>query len=80
MRRCRELRSTLASVYRQARRRGVMRRDIAAEDAALGTCVFITGLIRLWLMDSGASVLRPQAEGLIAAHVATLRCNGGVRD
>ena len=34
---------------------------------------FITGLIRLWLMDGGASVLRPHADDLIAAHIAMLR-------
>jgi hypothetical protein len=30
-------------------------------------------LIRLWLMDGGASVLRPRAKHLIAAHIALLR-------
>lgn len=76
LRRCSELQSTLASVYRQALRVGAMRTDVAPDDAALGTCVFITGLVRLWLMDSGGSVLRPQAGDLIAAHIAVLRRQG----
>jgi TetR/AcrR family transcriptional regulator, acrAB operon repressor len=77
LRRCQELRSTLASVYRNAQRLGVMRNDITADDAALGTCVFVTGLVRLWVMDRSARVLRPQAGGLVAAHVAALRREGG---
>ena len=73
LRRCSELQATLASAYRRALDVGVMRADASPDDAALGTCVFITGLIRLWLMDGGASVLRPHADDLIAAHIAMLR-------
>src|SRR5882672_11311857 len=73
LRRCRELQARLASVYRRARRIGVMRSDISPDNAALGTCVFITGLVRLWLMDGRGAVLRPQADDLIAAHVAMFR-------
>jgi len=73
LRRCRELKTMLASVYRRARRVGMMRDDVSVDDAALGTCVFITGLIRLWLMDSGGAVLRKQAVRLIGAHIAALR-------
>jgi len=73
VRRCSELGTRLAIVYRRARRIGVMRNDMEPGTAALGTCVFITGLIRLWLMDRDASVLRTQADALIGAHVAALR-------
>jgi hypothetical protein len=52
---------------------GVLRDDARPDDAALGACVFITGLVRLWLMDGGASVLRPHADDLIVAHIAMLR-------
>jgi len=74
LRRCSELQATLASAYRRALDVGVMRADASPDDAALGTCVFITGLVRLWLMDGGASVLRPHAGELIVAHIALLRC------
>jgi len=74
LRRCSELQATLASAYRRALDVGVMRADASPDDAALGTCVFITGLVRLWLMDGGASVLRPHAGDLIVAHIALLRC------
>lgn len=73
LRRCSELQAMLRSAYRRALDVGVMRADASPDDAALGTCVFITGLIRLWLMDGGAAVLRPRADDLIAAHVAMLR-------
>ena len=50
-----------------------MRADVSAQSAALGTCVFITGLVRIWLMDGDGAVLRAHAGELIAAHIATLR-------
>jgi TetR/AcrR family acrAB operon transcriptional repressor len=73
LRRCSELQATLASAYRRALDVGVMRADASPDDTALGTCAFITGLIRLWLMDGGGSVLRPRADDLIVAHIAMLR-------
>ena len=73
LRRCSELRARLAVVYRRARRAGMMRDDMEPGTAALATCVFITGLLRLWLMDRDSKVLRTQASALIAAHVASLR-------
>jgi hypothetical protein len=60
-------------LHRRALDVGAMRADVSPDDTALGTCVFITGLIRLWLMDGGASVLRPRADDLIVAHIAMLR-------
>ena len=50
-----------------------MRRDVSPGLAALGTCVFITGLLRLWLMDDDGELLRPQVDALIAAHVGFMR-------
>jgi TetR/AcrR family acrAB operon transcriptional repressor len=73
LRRFSELQATLASAYRRALYVGVMRADVSPDDAALATCVFITGLIRLWLMDGGAAVLRPHADALIVAHITLLR-------
>jgi TetR/AcrR family acrAB operon transcriptional repressor len=72
-RRCQELMAKFAALYQRARDAGAMRDDIAPATAALGTCVFITGMLRLWLMDDRALFVRPQAEALIAGHVALLR-------
>jgi len=71
--RCQELMSKFASVYKRARDTGAMRNDVAPEIAALGTCVFVTGMLRLWLMDEERSLLRPQVDTLIASHIAMLR-------
>jgi TetR/AcrR family transcriptional regulator, acrAB operon repressor len=72
-RRCHELMSKFALVYQRARDVGAMRDDVAPEIAALGTCVFVTGMLRLWLMDEDGSLLRGQADSLIAGHIAMLR-------
>ena len=76
-RRCQELMSKFALVYERARDMGAMRDDVAPEIAALGTCVFVTGMLRLWLMDEGGSLLRPQVDSLIAGHIAMLRAPTG---
>jgi TetR/AcrR family acrAB operon transcriptional repressor len=72
-RRCRELMSKFALVYRRARKMGAMRDDVAPETAALGTCVFVTGMLRLWLVDEDCTLLRPKVDSLIAGHIAMLR-------
>jgi TetR/AcrR family acrAB operon transcriptional repressor len=72
-RRCHELMDRFATMYRHARDIGAMRDDIAPETAALGTCVFVTGLLRLWLMDERGALVRPEVDALIASHVAMLR-------
>lgn len=76
-RRCHELMSKFALVYARARDMGAMRDDLAPEIAALGTCVFVTGMLRLWLMDEDRSLLRPQVDSLIAGHIAMLRAPAG---
>jgi hypothetical protein len=44
--------------------------------AALETCSFLTGLVRLWLLDARGSLVRRAARRLIAAHVANHRRGG----
>jgi hypothetical protein len=66
-----------AELYQRARDDGALRADVAPADAALGTCVFVTGLLRLWLMDERGSLLRPRVDALIANHVAMLRSGSG---
>ena len=76
-RRSQELMTKFALVYKRARDMGAMREDLAPEIAALGTCVFVTGMLRLWLMDEDRSLLRPQVDSLIAGHIAMLRAPAG---
>ena len=65
------------SLYERARDLKVMRGDVAPELAALGTCVFVTGMLRLWLMDEGGSLLRPDVDALITSHIAAFRTPPG---
>jgi TetR/AcrR family acrAB operon transcriptional repressor len=72
-RRCQELVAQLKTVYERAQRVGVLRRDLAPAVAALDTCVFLNGLVRLFLIDDAAALVRPHVGELIAAHVASRR-------
>lgn len=63
------LRTALESAYRQARTRGVLRADVEPAVAALETLAFLSGLMRLWLLDDGRIRMRAQAAKVIAAHV-----------
>ena len=76
LRRCHELKSKLRPIFERAIAAGTMRRNVPPDLAALGTCVFITGLLRLWLMDQDGVLLRRHADTLIAAHVGMLRVAG----
>ena len=74
-RRCQELVGQLTTVYERARRAGVLRRGLAPSVAALDTCVFVNGLVRLFLLDNAATLVRTHVGDLIAAHVAGRRAN-----
>ena len=71
--RCAELTAKFAAAYGRARKLGMLRADVAVDTAALATSVFVTGLMRLWLMDSDATLVRSRADALIASHIALLR-------
>ena len=74
---CRELSSKLALVYARARDTGAMRSDLSPDSAALDTCVFVTGLLRLWLIDEDGGLLRPHVDELISNHIASRRAHAG---
>ena len=75
-RRCQELVRQLTTVYQRAQRAGALRRELAPPVAALDTCVFANGLVRLFLLDHAATLVRPHIGDLIAAHVAGRRNAG----
>jgi len=66
----RELEAKLKKVYARARRAGTLRTGLAPAMAALDTCVFVSGLTRLWLLDERRALIRTRARRLIAAHMA----------
>ena len=65
-----ELESKLKKVYARARRAGTLRAQLTPAMAALDTCVFVSGLMRLWLLDESGTLVRSRARRLIRAHVA----------
>lgn len=69
----RELRDKLAQVYREAGRAGVLRPGLSPTLAALDTTVFVSGLVRLWLLDEEGENVRRLGKELIAAHISNRR-------
>lgn len=68
-----ELARTLERAYRAAARRGQLRKGASPRLAALETCAFLLGTMRLWLLDAGGRLMRKEAPKVIRAHVAALR-------
>jgi TetR/AcrR family acrAB operon transcriptional repressor len=74
-----ELEAKLKNVYTRARRAGVLRAGLPPATAALDTCVFVAGLMRLWLLDERGTLIRDRVHGLIAAHVSGHRAGNAPR-
>jgi AcrR family transcriptional regulator len=58
------------AAYGEARRRGELVKGIAPRAAALETLMFLTGLVRQWLLHPPAHAVRREARAAIRAHVA----------
>lgn len=71
--RCTDLYGKLAQVYRRARRVGQLRRGLSPSLAALSTCSFLVGLMRLWLMDRDRGPVRAAAATIIRSHIDSYR-------
>jgi TetR/AcrR family transcriptional regulator, acrAB operon repressor len=69
----RELERKLGKVYARAQRAGMLRAGLTPAMAALDTCVFLSGLMRLWLLDEAGTLIRKRAQRLTAAHIAGYR-------
>lgn len=63
----------LTKAYERARQEGRLRSGLDAGLAALETAAFLHGLLRLWLLDETATLIRSRAAPLVAAHVASRR-------
>lgn len=66
-------RKNLTHVYTEARAGKQLRTGLKPEIAALETIAFLTGLIRLVLLDGRGIHVRKQARALVAAHVELRR-------
>jgi TetR/AcrR family transcriptional regulator, acrAB operon repressor len=71
--RCSELYTKLTQVYRRAERAKQLRPGLPPAAAALATCSFLVGLVRLWLMDRTGKLVRSKARPVIKAHIESLR-------
>jgi TetR/AcrR family acrAB operon transcriptional repressor len=68
-----ELARELERVYRAALRYGQLRKGVVPRLAALETCAFLMGTMRLWLLDADGVLVRKDAAKLMRAHIANLR-------
>lgn len=59
--------------YRDARKAGTLAKGLAPRLAALETLMFLSGLVRLWLLHTPGHPLRKNARAVIRAHVRSRR-------
>lgn len=64
-----ELRDKLAKLYREAQRAGLLRAGVTPLRAASDTLIFVSGLIRVWLIDDNGTLVRNDARRLVVDHV-----------
>jgi TetR/AcrR family acrAB operon transcriptional repressor len=69
----RRLVDAFAKAYGQARRKGLLVSGVTPRAAAAETMMFMSGLLRLWLLDPTAKGLRRDARSAIRSHVAAKR-------
>jgi TetR/AcrR family acrAB operon transcriptional repressor len=68
-----------AKAYGEARRKKLLATGITPRAAATETMMFMSGLLRLWVLDPTAKGIRRDARSAIRAHVATKRSLNGVK-
>lgn len=74
-----DLQAKLARLYRAAQRRGLLRDGLTPARAASDSMIFLSGLIRIWLVDESGSLVRKNARRLIADHIEGKRAAGRPR-
>lgn len=69
----RELVEKLERAYADARQEKQLRAGLPPRAAAVETLAFFSGLIRLWLLDRGRTLMRRDAHHAIESHIASRR-------
>ncbi|MEO8938077.1 MAG: TetR family transcriptional regulator [Burkholderiaceae bacterium] len=64
-----EMRDKLAKLYREAQLRGILRTGVTPLCAASDTLIFVSGLIKIWIVDEDGSLVRKHARRLVVDHV-----------
>ena len=73
-----DLRGKLAKQYREARRLGLLRTGIDPLCAASDTLIFVSGMIKIWIVDDDGHLVRKQAAKLVVDHVEGKRAVAAV--
>ena len=61
------------AAYREARKEGTLARSLSPAAAAAESVMFLSGLVRLWLLDVRGNGLRREARAAIRAHMRLRR-------
>lgn len=69
----RHLRGAFETVYAEAAKDGTLVAGVSPKIAAMETAMFLSGLIRLWLLETPRSALRAEAREAIRQHVRLRR-------
>ena len=56
-------------VYQEAHRLGLLRPGLTPKLAALESVCFVMGVMRMWLLDQGSTLVRKDVHALIEAHM-----------
>jgi len=64
-----DLRGKLARQYQEAHRLGLLRADVTPLCAASDTLIFVSGLIKIWIVDDDGHLVRKDAARLVVDHV-----------
>ncbi len=70
----------LENAYLRSRERGLLRGELSPQVAALETVAFLSGLVRLLLLDGAGAIVRRRALLVIRAHVRSRRAPGAQPD
>src|SRR6478735_5434381 len=75
----RRLVAGFTKAYGEARRKKLLAAGLTPRTAAAETMMFMSGLLRLWVLDSTSKGIRRDARSAIRAHVSSKRAVKGVR-
>ena len=64
-----ELRDRLAGLYAEAQALGLLRPGLEPACAASDTLIFMSGLIKIWVVDEDGTLVRRHAQRLVTDHV-----------
>lgn len=74
MRKHADLKDKLTRIYRQAQRKGLLRPGLSPALAAADTLIFLSGLMKIWVIDEDSALVQKDARRLIADHIAGKQC------